>query len=274
MKLNASYVVSRFKTMVDEHWDYVAGSAKVGAVDCSGAWVLAASEKGKYLPHGSNSMWYGGYLSEKNSIGNIDLIPGMPVFKSRKWSGSESSNKWYESADGDMYHVGCYIGDGKVAEAKGSKYGCVYSCISDWAYAGRFKAVTYDTSEGEDTPSEQKDEDIDFSKVVGIVATESGSLNMRNKPTTSGSVVLIRIPRGTTITLTEKKDGWYKAKYNGYTGWVSGEYISVINPEDPAETEGTTYKITIFTTDEDELQEIESFLGMNNISYEAEPVND
>lgn len=52
------------------------------------------------------------------------------------------------------------------------------------------------------------------------------NLNMRSGPSTSyGRVCLIK--KGSVVTSTEKSNGWYKVKYNGMTGWVLGQYVTV-----------------------------------------------
>ena len=57
--------------MVTQHWAYVAGSAKEGAVDCSGAFSYWYGKGGSYMPHGSNSMWRK-YCASKGTIGSIE----------------------------------------------------------------------------------------------------------------------------------------------------------------------------------------------------------
>jgi hypothetical protein len=53
------------------------------------------------------------------------------------------------------------------------------------------------------------------------------NLNLRDKPTTDESTVLLSIPYGTTVTTTGRtSDDWYKVDYQGQKGWVSGTYVS------------------------------------------------
>ena len=84
--------------------------------------------------HGSNTMWRQ-YSTKKGKIGEIDLYPGMAVYKWRN-DGKEPS-QYQDDGIGNFYHVGLYIGDGQVVEAKGTKYGVVYSCINQWTHASR-----------------------------------------------------------------------------------------------------------------------------------------
>ncbi len=54
------------------------------------------------------------------------------------------------------------------------------------------------------------------------------NLNLRDQPTTEGSAVYLSIPFGTAVTAeANTNDGWYKVSYAGYTGWISGDYVTV-----------------------------------------------
>lgn len=55
--------------------------------------------------------------------------------------------------------------------------------------------------------------------------TADPSLRLR-KSNSSSSDVLVSIPYGTTVTITEEKNGWGKTTYAGKTGWLSLEYIT------------------------------------------------
>lgn len=62
------------------------------------------------------------------------------------------------------------------------------------------------------------------SSYKGTVTAEP-SLRLREGTNTS-SAILVSIPYGTTLTITEEKSGWGKTTYAGKTGWVSLDYIS------------------------------------------------
>ncbi len=57
-----------------------------------------------------------------------------------------------------------------------------------------------------------------------VTTRNGGGLNLRESASTT-SAILIEIPHGTTVTVTEATDGWAKCSYNGYTGWVSSKYL-------------------------------------------------
>lgn len=215
--VKASYLVTNFKVMAlpwcspKKPWKYVAGGASEGAVDCSGAFTYWYNKAGSFMYHGSNTMWRK-YTTLKGKIGSIDLVPGMAVFKMRQ-DGKEPDQYKGDSL-GNFYHVGLYIGDGKVIEAQSTKTGVVTSCISSWGYAARLKYTEYDMSEGGEYPTR------------GTVVTAKGPLNMRSESNKSGAI-LAKIPNGTALTITGKNGDWYAASYAGKSGYVSAQYVSL-----------------------------------------------
>ena len=48
-----------------------------------------------------------------------------------------------------IHHVGVYVGNGDVVEAKGTQYGVVMSKLSHWDHWGEYKAVDYSAEEGD-----------------------------------------------------------------------------------------------------------------------------
>ncbi len=51
-------------------------------------------------------------------------------------------------------------------------------------------------------------------------------LNMRASTNTSAAIITT-IPKGTTVTIKDTKDGWYKVTYASATGWVSSDYVKL-----------------------------------------------
>ena len=52
------------------------------------------------------------------------------------------------------------------------------------------------------------------------------SVNFRSQPNTSCSVIG-SLYNGATITILSSENGWYKATYNGKTGYISADYVTV-----------------------------------------------
>ncbi len=58
--------------------------------------------------------------------------------------------------------------------------------------------------------------------------TASGGLNLRDTPSSTGKI-LMTIPQGTTINLAAQQGQWYQTTYQGQTGWVSANYVTIVS---------------------------------------------
>jgi peptidoglycan hydrolase-like protein with peptidoglycan-binding domain len=86
--------------------------------------------------HGSNTMW-NKYCTSKGTLqGGITIRPGTAVF--------------LVNSAGSRHHVGLFIGNDTVIEAKGTAYGVVTSKLSHWDEWGELTGVDY-TNEGSET---------------------------------------------------------------------------------------------------------------------------
>ena len=134
--------------------------------DCSGLFTWAFKKLGGYMYHGSDTMFrkyttVKGELSKGNRTDGQWLKPGTAVFT---WKEKEKK----------YGHVGLYVGDGKVIEAKGTKEGVVKSNVSEtrWTHWGELKGVNYSdapTPTPETKPTLRKG---DKGKYVTLAQTE------------------------------------------------------------------------------------------------------
>lgn len=68
------------------------------------------------------------------------------------------------------------------------------------------------------------------SKLLEVLPSELGYVNVRDNPSRQGKIVAKVLP-GEIHTYREEKDGWYEIVFqDGRSGWVSGKYAKVINP--------------------------------------------
>ena len=221
--VKAGDLIREFKRMIG--WAYEWGAAREGCVDCSGAFAYAYKRLGGYMYHGSNTMWRK-YTTIKGKREDVTLLPGMAVFKWKKNGGPDS--------EGNYYHVGCYIGDGKVIEAQSKSTGCVVSDVSKWPYAAQLTKTVYDIQEGE--------AEAMTAECRAKVVTESGKLNLRAAP---GGTVMTRIPRNEEIDVLkwDAADGWARVVYNGRQGYASKEFLErvelIVPDEDTDEQTGS-----------------------------------
>ncbi len=149
--IQPSKLIEIFNTMYQQKWKYQWGASREGVVDCSGAFSYAFRKLGGYMYHGSNTMWRK-YTTEKGKIGQIALVPGMAVFRWRK-SGKEPA-AYKSDGLGDFYHVGLFIGNGEVIDAKSVKDGVVKESVSGWQYAAKLVGVDYSGLATDPPPSQ------------------------------------------------------------------------------------------------------------------------
>lgn len=259
--VKASFLITGFKQMLTEKWKYVANAAKQGAVDCSGAFTYWYKQGGSTMYHGSNTMWRS-YTTQRGKLGSIDLVPGMAVFKHR--NDGKEPERYRNDGLGNYYHVGQYVGNDQVIEAKGTNYGVVSSPIDEWGYAARQTNTTYDVGEVAESGSESV-------SMTGVVVTQSGSLNLRSGPAKTYSRIAY-IPKGATITiLVENVDntGWHKVTYGGKTGYVDGSFVT-INKSAPNGTM-THYALKLHMCDKAQAEEFQKVLKEIGLNVEVIP---
>ena len=149
---------------------------------------------------------------KKGSLPNNNMKVGTLVFK-----GTDSSKS----------HVGVYVGDNTVVEAKGHAYGVITSTFSSggWKYWAECHLIDY-SSEPSPAPTPSKDQ--------YTVHTNSGdALRLRAEPTTDSAQVGY-IDNGQTVTAEKVVEGewigdintWILTTYGGKTGYASGKYLS------------------------------------------------
>ena len=158
--IKPSDLIAKFQYAIDHNFGYIWGTAgvmwtqakqnaatrdmtvKYGqrwvghmVADCSGLFSWAFKQLGGYMYHGSNTM-YNSYCTAKGKLSGgkrsdgKELKPGTAVFT---------------GTDANHGHVGLFIGNGVIIEAKGTVAGCVKSKVTEsrWTYWGELKGVDY-----------------------------------------------------------------------------------------------------------------------------------
>lgn len=253
--VSASWLIEKFKYMVDNHWKYIASSAKEGAVDCSGAFMYWYREAGSYMYNGSNTMWRS-YAVEKGKISEKMPVPGAAVFKHR--SDGKEPSRYQSDGQGNFYHVGLYLGNGKVAEARGTRAGCVYSNLSEWTHWAKLKYTKYDVTEDIDVISGK--EPVTCLPIKGQVVTSGGTLNIR-KTANSLATILEKVKNKDYLTITGVSTEWYAVTTaKGTKGYAMKKYIK--------EVTNKTYKITATVSSIEGLEKIEQLLSQLDAAYD------
>lgn len=93
--------------------------------------------------HGSNTMWRK-YAAAKGALQGGKRTDGQPL---------KPGTAVFLTKGSDRHHVGLYVGDGKVIEAKGTAYGVVESKITRWNEWAELTGTSY----AADTPDSPAD---------------------------------------------------------------------------------------------------------------------
>ncbi|MCR4886649.1 MAG: peptidoglycan-binding protein [Clostridiales bacterium] len=106
--------------------------------DCSGLAFWAFQQLGGYVFHGSNTIW-NQYVTCRSSLvkgkraDGMPMLPGDPVFLVRNKNGKPN-----------LHHIGYYVGNDTVIEAKGTRDGVVTSPLSRWHETAHWLNVEYE----------------------------------------------------------------------------------------------------------------------------------
>lgn len=165
--VSAAEVVALFRRALAEKWGYIWGGTGqihtqraqdsatraqtirygqqwVGrrVADCSGLFYWAYKQLGGYMYHGSNTMWRK-YAAAKGALQGGKRTDGQPL---------KPGTAVFLTKGSDRHHVGLYVGDGKVIEAKGTAYGVVESKITRWNEWAELTSTAYAADSSADVP--------------------------------------------------------------------------------------------------------------------------
>lgn len=254
--VTAADFIAKVKIPLNEHWGYIYGqwgatwtrakqdretremTVKYGSkwigrrvTDCSGLLRWALNELGESIAHHARYQ-YTEYSAPKGKLinGRRDdgnpILPGTAVFL----QGSESK----------IHHVGVYIGNDTVIEAKGTIYGVVTSHLAHWDHWGELKMVDYTNAAELETGDAQTDEeDAEAGTVVYAVVNNPNTwLNVRSGM--GGEFpVQFQVQKGTQVEVLDAGEPEYwKIRHEGRVGWAAAKYLKIV--EQPKE-EAPTY---------------------------------
>jgi len=160
-------LISKFEYALRENWGYIWGTAGVKwtearqhqleqttdpvreqsrkygmkwightVADCSGLFRWAFRQLGGDIAHGSNSI-YDRYCSSHGSLKKGKTSGGQEL---------EQGTAVFTGTSADRKHIGLYVGNGKVIEAKNTQSGVIESSVYDerWTWWGKLKDVEYE----------------------------------------------------------------------------------------------------------------------------------
>lgn len=186
------------------------GSKWIGrrVTDCSGLVRWACLQLGESVAHHSHYL-YTDYCRKKGKLNN-----GLRADGTEPLAGSLV---FLVNEQGRKHHVGVYVGNDVVIEAKGTQYGVVTSNLAHWDAWGELKCINY-------SGQEQPQEEI-INKPTAITTNPGSYLNLRAQPK-KASQSLAQIPRGATVTIINQDNPeWWKIEYKGKVGYAASQYL-------------------------------------------------
>lgn len=262
--IEASKLVQLFQKAADEKWGYIWGAAgetwtqakqnsathemtvKYGqqwvgkrVADCSGLFVWAYKQCGESIAHGSNSIWRS-HLSAKGDLKKGARVDGQALKIGAAVFQTKADPKQDDGED--QYHIGLYIGNGKVIEAMGTREGVRVTDLvkRDWEQWGELKKVNYENEAGGNNMSEVKN-------YMCITSENGGDVNFRVKPSTSAARV-VKYPSLKVDTLVNvlSTDGeWSCIAYGGCTGYVMTKFLRAVTEGSDTDDDETVQDIVL-----------------------------
>lgn len=171
--------------------------------DCSGFVKYLCKQLKVDVPHGSNSMWDKS-VYEKGSLHGQDIPTGALVFKAR---------------GDDFYHVGVYVGDGRVVEAQGTQTGVVESKLSTWTHYGLIKDLGY--SDPKPVPMPVRDPLVPGWAKVDV--PNDGTVNIR-KGASQNSTKLGTLREGECCEVLSVQGDWAEVEYTA-KGYIMTRFL-------------------------------------------------
>ena len=239
--ISANDLIAKFQYALDNKWGYIWGTAgvkwtkakqeqldqttdsdrangrKYGSkwighyvADCSGLFTWAFKQLGSTMYHGSNTMFlkwceHKGELKKGARTDGATLKPGTAVFV---WNGKTYS------------HVGLFIGDGTVIEAKGTVAGVTTSKVTDtkWTHWGELKDVDFSGKPQPEPEPEPK-------PAKGTAKVTGTRVALRTDPCLNANLIL-RVNTGETVKIEQPPPSeWEYVSYNGKKGWMMKKYL-------------------------------------------------
>lgn len=205
-------------------WDYSSKYDGQRVHDCAGLikgylWSATPTSAPKYdaaTDYGATAFYQ--HCNLKGAISTFDKVPGRLVFKGKP---------------SKMTHVGVYVGDGKIIEAKGHKYGVIMSTLdSTWDYWGQCELIAEDTAPAPDpapqpTPAPTPTPAPAPYSENYKVKTNGSPLALRVAPNPKATL-LAWMPNGSKVTVNVSNGSWSHTTFKGKTGWAYTKWLKKI----------------------------------------------
>lgn len=190
--------------------------------DCSGLVRWALNELGEKIVHHATYQ-YTDWCNKKGKLVDGQRTDGKPILP--------GTLVFLQGSQDKIHHVGVYVGDGIVIEAKGTQSGVVTSSLTKWDHWGECKLIDYsNAADSESAAPERPQKDILFKAEV---TNPNTWLNVRSGPG-KNYPVQFQAQRGTIVDVLAESDGWYQIRTGGRIGWASADYLTPLAQEEPS----------------------------------------
>ena len=252
--VTAAQFIEKVKIPLTEKWGYIYGTwgtmwtqkkqdastremtVKYGSrwighmvTDCSGLLRWALYQLGETIVHHARYQ-YTDYCGPKGKLVNGHREDGNPVLP--------GTAVFLQGSEAHIHHVGVYVGNDTVIEAKGTIYGVVTSHLNHWDHWGELKMVDYndaaDLENGDQITNQDTPEDAQAGTVIkAVVSNPNRWLNVRSGPGTQYQVVF-QVEKGTVVDVLDAGEpDWWQIRYGGRIGWAAAEYLVPIQQDEP-----------------------------------------
>lgn len=212
---------------------------KYSEIDCQKLVELMLSEVGihKNLP-GSNA-WYR-YCRENGWVGTPEecrkKFGKIPV---GAWlfileNNGKEPDKYKADGLGNASHIGVYIGRKDGAIHSSSSRGCVaYSKFNGRTISGGWNTIglptallDYGPDFGGGTPDNREEKPMETKTALVVLpdGAKGSTVNMRRK-NSRDSDILVRVPVGSMVTVTQDLGDWCAIMYDGKSGYMMSNYL-------------------------------------------------
>lgn len=207
------------------------GSRWIGhmVTDCSGLLRWALYQFGETIAHHARYQ-YTDYCGPKGKLVNGHREDGKPVLP--------GTAVFLQGNEAHIHHVGVYVGNDTVIEAKGTIYGVVTSHLNHWDHWGELKMVDYndaaDLENGDQITNQDTPEDAQAGTVIkAVISNPNRWLNVRSGPGTQYQVVF-QVEKGTVVEVLDAGEpDWWQIRYGGRIGWAAAEYLVPLPQDEP-----------------------------------------
>lgn len=213
----------------DNKWYYLMSSGEMKT-----GWLL----DGKWYHFSSSGAMTTGWFKDTNGkwyylYSNGSMATG--------WV-KDSNGKWYYLSENGAMVTGWLTLDGKkfYMDSDGAMVtGKITIEGKEYNFLSSGELVVKEEANIPNLDGKEEDDNLITEIKTAYVITQSGSLNLREEPSTSGKIIGY-LPKGSEIKITGKEvNGFLPVTYGTLKGWASSSWIGPVKPVDNSQSSGT-----------------------------------